>query len=251
MPLRDHFRPPPAKHASWEAVHGQWPAMLVLSLNKKLPKRFVAAPEVHLGAFAEIDVSTYEEDAEENGAAHAGNGTGGVATATAVWAPPRPTLARTTSLPAQDEYEVRVYDEKHNQRLVAAIELVSPANKDRPENRRAFVAKCSALLQHQVSVTIVDLVTERESSLYAELLDLIGATDPVLGDAPPATYSVACRATKPDSKASSPWLLEAWFQPMQISQPLPTLPLWLTDNYSIPLDLEATYEETCKALRII
>ena len=39
-----------------------------------------------------------------------------------------------------DEYEVRVYDEKRHCRLVAAVEIVSPANKDRPEHRHAFVA---------------------------------------------------------------------------------------------------------------
>ena len=31
--------------------------------------------------------------------------------------------------------------------LVAAIEIVSPSNKDRPESRRAFVAKVAALLK--------------------------------------------------------------------------------------------------------
>ena len=30
----------------------------------------------------------------------------------------------------------------------------------------------------------------------------------------------------------------------------PTLPLWLAGNLSVPLDLEASYEETCKVLRI-
>src|SRR5437868_6748001 len=52
-----------------------------------------------------------------------------------------------TDLPAQDEYEVRVYDARRGRRLVAAIEIVSPANKDRPEHRAAFVAKCLTLLQ--------------------------------------------------------------------------------------------------------
>src|SRR5207253_4402851 len=120
--------------------------------------------------------------------AESSNG-GGVATL--IWAPPRPTLSVVTDLPAQDEYEVRVYDNERGQRLVAAIELVSPANKDRPEHRRAFVAKCAALLQNQVSVTIVDLVTTRDCNLYAELLDLIGQTDPMLGAEPPSVYAVA------------------------------------------------------------
>jgi hypothetical protein len=249
MPLRDHFRSPTDAEISWDAFHGQWPAMLVLDLNRRLPRRFVAAPQVHLGAFAEIDVSTYEKDGHEVAGFQSKNGNGGVATA--VWAPPRPSLSVETDLPSQDEYEVRVYDEKRHRRLVAAIEIVSPANKDRPESRHAFVAKCAALLQKQVSVTIVDLVTIRDSNLYHELLDLIGETDAALGSSPAPIYGVACRTTKPDPKPGTSWKLETWYQPMQVGQPLPTLPLWLTDDYSIPLDLEASYEETCKALRIV
>ncbi len=40
------------------------------------------------------------------------------------------------------EYEVRIFDRKRNCRLVAAVEIVSPANKERPEHLRAFVANC-------------------------------------------------------------------------------------------------------------
>jgi hypothetical protein len=241
MPLRDHFRPPASKAASWEAVHGQWPAMMVLSLNRKLPRRYVAHPRVHPGSFAEKDT-----DGSESPPADTGNG--GVATA--VWAPARPTLAVATDLPAQDEYEVRIYDIDRDQRLVAAVELVSPANKDRPEHRRAFVPKCATLLQNQVSVTIVDLVTIRANNLYADLLDLIGESDPALGLEPPPVYAVACRATKRETKPGAGWQLEMWLEPLRVGQPLPTLPLWLADDFSIPLDLEDSYEETCKVLRI-
>jgi hypothetical protein len=31
---------------------------------------------------------------------------------------------------------------------------------------------------------------------------------------------------------------------------LPTLPVWLTDSLAVPLELEASYEETCRILRI-
>jgi hypothetical protein len=150
----------------------------------------------------------------------------------------------------QDEYEVRVYDMERGQRLVAAIELVSPANKDRPEHRRAFVAKCAALLQNQVSVTIVDLVTVRDQNLYGDLLELIGQSDPALGQESPGIYAVACRATKTKPDPGEGWQLETWFEPLRIGQPLPTLPLWLADDLSIPLDLEGSYEATCKALHI-
>ena len=36
MPLRDHFHPPLTKIASWEELHGQWPAVIVQQLRKQL-----------------------------------------------------------------------------------------------------------------------------------------------------------------------------------------------------------------------
>jgi hypothetical protein len=229
MPLRDHFHPPLDDRTSWEEFHGGWPMVIVQALARKLPRRYVAGPRVHSGAFVEVDVATFEKDDPDYPASEAGNG-GGVATA--VWAPARPTLSVTTDLPAQDEFEVRVYDRKRGRRLVAAVEIVSPANKDRPEHRRDFVAKCAALLQQRVSVTIIDLVTNRNFNLYRDLLDFIGTADPSLGPEPP------------------PLLIEAWGQTLTLGQPLPTLPLWLADNLAVPLELEASYEETCRALRI-
>ncbi len=139
MPLRDHFRPPLDDIASWEELHGAWPTVIVMALNRKLPPRYVAAPRVHLRPSLEIDVSADDKDERAAFAATTGAGEGAGGVATAVWAPLRPTLDVITDLPDQDEYEVRIYDSKRHRRLVAAVEIVSPANKDRPENRRAFV----------------------------------------------------------------------------------------------------------------
>ncbi len=58
-----------------------------------------------------------------------------------------------------------VYDTTDERWLVAAVEIVSPANKDRPANRRLFLAKCAALLARQVCVSIVDLVTTRQLAM--------------------------------------------------------------------------------------
>ena len=245
MPLRDHFRSPLDDLTSWEGFHAQWPAMIVQALVRKLPRRYIAAPRVHSGAFLEIDGATFEKDDPDRIAGGPDNGdAGGVATA--VWAPARPTLTVVTDLPELDEYEVRVYDSKRGRHLVAAIEIVSPANKDRPEHRRAFVAKCAALLQQLVSVTIIDLVTTRNFNLYSEVLELIGQADPSLAPQPPPLYAVACRATQKDDA----FLLETWAQPLTVGRPLPTLPLWLADNFAVPLELEECYEETCRVLRI-
>jgi hypothetical protein len=244
MPLRDHFRPPLDELRHWEGLHGGWPMMIVAGLRGKLPRRYFAEPRVHSGSSAEIDVATFEDERVTAAAAGDGSGNGGVATA--VWAPPRPTLAVVTDLPAQDVYEVWVYDEKRRCRLVAAVEIVSPANKDRPEHRRAFVAKCAGLLRERVSVVIVDVVTTPTHNLYGELLDLIGQSDPGLGPEPPPLYVTACRMTK----RADEWLLETWAQPLALGRPLPTVPLWLADDLAVPLELNESYEQSCGILNI-
>src|SRR5947209_5786157 len=159
MPLRDHFRPPLDELRHWEGFHATWPVMIVALLRQRLPRRYFAEPRVHSGSSAEIDVATFESEGQGVLAAGDAKDNGGIATA--VWAPPRPTLAVATDLPAQDVYEVLVYDEKRHCRLVAAVEVVSPANKDRPEHRWAFVSKCAGLLRERLSVVIVDVVTTR------------------------------------------------------------------------------------------
>jgi hypothetical protein len=244
MPLRDHFRPPVENQHLWDELHGMWPAVVVQQLFPILPEGYIAAPRVHLSTAFEIDVSTYQRDEPARlERPRAGNGDATVV----AWAAPEPTLTLETELPDQDEYEVRVYDARHGRRLVAAIEIVSPSNKDRPENRRAFVAKVAALLQHDVSVSFVDLVTIRQFNLYADLLELIGGSDPMLGAEPPALYAVTARGRK---RAGDRPLLDTWFYPMAIGRPLPTLPIWLDANLGVLLDLEASYESTCQVLRI-
>ncbi len=166
--------------------------------------------------------------------------------ATAVWAPARPSLAVETSVPDVDEYEVRIYDARRGRHLVAAIEIVSPGNKDRPEHRNAFIAKCAALLRQGVAVSIVDLVTVRQFNLYAELLAFIGHSDPTLSDPPPHIYATSSRWVTQEKRT----ILEAWSHVLTVGQPLPVLPLWLSTSLVIPLDLEQSYEQACHDLWI-
>lgn len=244
MPLRDHFRSPVADRTPWEALHGAWPTFIMMDLNRRLPPNYVAHPRVHLGASFEIDVATSERDDSEWEPGAAEDGGGGVAVE--VYAPPRPTLAEPTEPPTQDEYEVLIF-ETLERRLVAAIEIVSPANKDRAENRKAFAAKCASLLRQAVSVSIVDVVTTRRANLYADVMEMIGQGDPAVAGDSPELYAAACRWGK-DGRGGR---LESWFYPLEVGKSLPTLPLWLAVDLAVPLELEATYAETCRALRIV
>jgi hypothetical protein len=243
MPLRDHFRPPLDDAHSWEGFHGGWPMVIVQHLRKQLPAGYIAEPRVHSGSQVEIDVAAFEKDNPPSVPARS-EGNGGVATA--VWSPPRPSVSVETTLPDYDEYEVRIYDAKRGRQLVAAVEIVSSANKDRPEHRNLFVAKCAALLQKGVAVSIVDLVTIRHFNLYAELLGFIGHGDPTLGAEPPDLYAASSRWVQKGKRT----LLEAWSYTLALGQPLPTLPLWLAEDLAVPLELEKSYEQACSDLWI-
>lgn len=245
MPLRDHFRPPVSKRSSWEGFHGGWPMRIVEDLAPRLPDGFVAEPRVHLGNYYEIDVCTFEhnEDGDRvSGSARESN----VGVATAPQALPIPTLTLDTVFPEQYSYEVLIFDLERDRRLVAAVEIVSPANKDRPESRQLFVAKCFNLLRQDVCVSIVDLVTIRQFNLYTELLALLGHREPAFGTPEPPTYAVTCRKRTVGRQTK----LDTWSHPLAIGQPLPSLPVWLSETQSVALDLEASYEETCRVLRI-
>ena len=44
--------------------------------------------------------------------------------------------------------------------------------------------------------------------------------------------------------------LDVWPAVLTIGEVLPTMPLWLATNLALPVELEASYEETCRVLRI-
>jgi hypothetical protein len=241
MPLRDHFHPPLSDLRSWDSLHGQWPAMIVIDLNQRLPPAYTASPHIHLGTGFEVDVAAFDDDPPALGA---GGFNAGVEAQS--WAAPKPTLVLEIDEPNQDEYEVRVIESKHR-RLVAAIEIVSPANKNRPEHRRTFAGKCVGLIHQGVSVSIVDLVTNRRANLFGEVLNQLGESNTVEAENSPALYAVTCRSRR-DSQGA--YKIESWSEPVEVDRALPTLPLWLTTELAVPLDLEKTYQETCRILRI-
>ncbi len=109
MPLRDHFRPPVSLRTTWEEVHAMWPARIVLQLRSLLPQGYVAGPKVHAGSQVEIDAAAFERDDAPR--LQSAPIEGGVATA--VWAPPEPTLAVETHavpLDLEQGYEQACHD---------------------------------------------------------------------------------------------------------------------------------------------
>jgi len=127
-----------------------------------------------------------------------------------------------------------------------SLTLISPANKDRPEHRLAFLLKCAGYLQGGVSLVVVDVVTERHQNLHGELMQLLRLTEASPWSEDTFLYAVAYRTTKQKDQ----WQMETWKERLALGVALPTLPLWLTSNLAVPVELEPSYEETSGGLRI-
>jgi hypothetical protein len=243
MPLRDHFHPPLFPTRSPESFHTRWATAIGDALDRTLPRRYFAEVQAHLGTQVEADVAEFEgPDEPGEGLGNGPAGAGGVALQT--WAPPAATMVLPAVYP--DDLEVQVFDERDASRLVAVVELVSPRNKDRPDARRAFAAKCAAYLQRGIGLVTVDIVTNRLSNLHNELIGLLGHGGPFTMAKEVATYAVAYRPARRQQANQT----DVWAVPLAVGGALPTLPLALRGARAVPLDLEATYADACQRSRL-
>jgi hypothetical protein len=222
MPLLDHFHPPLSERRHWHSFHNSWATYLSSQLNALLPVGYFAEANVQYGV--EIDVATLEEP--------------GARPAAAGWTPPPPHASAPLELTGA-VVEVGVFSRAGGPALAGAIELVSPANKDRD----ALVTKCAAYLQAGVGLVLVDVVTDRSADLHRDLLVRLGVADPGAGS---ALFGAAYRPVERDGGAA----LDIWREAVAVGQPLPTLPLWLRGGLCLPVELEATYTRTCVEQRV-
>jgi hypothetical protein len=237
MPLLEHFRPPLSVTHPWKGFHSAWANAITNELNEVLPEGYYAIPEVPLGDQIEIDVATLESN-------EPGSLAGGAATA--VWAPPRPLLAARVDFSRVQGVAVHVFQDQGGPQLRAAIELVSPANKDRPRSRLTFAAKCVGYLVRGVAVVVLDTVTGRNTNLHTEIAQALEAAEGLAWDSPTHLYAVAYRAGSRQGQGQ----VEAWPEALAVGKELPVLPLWIGAHLSLPLPLEMTYTAACRALRI-
>lgn len=242
MPLLDHFHPPLSAERRWESFHSSWATRIADALTEQwLPPNYIAEEHAHFGPSVEIDVATFAQE---------GTGSrteGGALVATVgseVWAPPAADGAFPAVFP--DTFEVRVLSTETGPKLVAAIELISPGNKDGPAERRAFATKCASYLFQGISVIIMDIVTNRRANLHEEILRLMEIPD-VLELPPEARlYAVAYRPVRRGQGEE----IDVWRAALALGQTLPTLPLGLRGDLAIPVDFEATYAEACLRKRL-
>jgi hypothetical protein len=233
MPLLDHFHPPLNKRRHWQAFFHLWATYITAALNETLPEGYFAELKVHFDINeAEIEpaLSAPVEDATEPDWKNS-------------WTPPQPTdsflFYRST-----DVISVLVVEDGFEERLVGVVELVGASHKSSPAGRSAFTSRCEHYLQQQVGLIVADVVTEQSANLHAMLLERVIGDGAFVYD--PTLYAAAYRPVTREHEM----LLEIWFEPLALSAALPTLPLWLSRDGCVAVDLNAPYERACQKLRL-
>lgn len=109
--------------------------------------------------------------------------------------------------------------DRNNREVITVVELLSPANKDNGPNREQYLSKMSQLLSSNTNVVELDLLRGGPRMPWDRL--------------PPCDYYAL--VSRPAARTAMPPSADIW--PIQLRQPLPTIPIPLR-----PGESEATLE---------
>lgn len=223
MPLHDWSELP-----GWEGVHLLWIAELLRHVKRELPTGFRA----YLGTGPALAIGAPPARPDLAVRSHVD------VTVTASSPGPSHDLEPDTEVAvAALDAAPSLYVER-DRKLIAAVEIVSPRNKDRPVARTTYQGRYLAYLMEGVHLLLVDVHRRPAGFSFADAIaqDLTIENQPSL----PAPLAASYRVGEP--AATGGHLLAIWRRPLTVGQPLPTLPLSLGVGASVPVDLEQTYQ---------
>jgi len=129
-------------------------------------------------------------------------------------------------------------------KVVAIIEIVSPGNKDSRNAIRTFVEKAADILNQGINLFVVDLFppTPRDPhGLPKAILDEFG--DEPFEVLPGKLLTVASFLAGD--------VPTAYIESVGIGDPLPSLPIFLSEDYYVPAPLEETYNSAWEAFAVV
>jgi hypothetical protein len=215
----------------WEGVHLLWLNQLLEWVQPRLPEGFRA----YLGAVPALTIDTTN-----------GRPDVGVRKWPAATVPPAATDEAMLTQPDEEavatftlDPQRAVHVDYHGQ-LIAAIELVSPRNKDRPSARTRYLGRYVGYLRQGIHLMLIDVLPRPAGFSFGDALALeLGfAQQPCL---PPCAVSYRVGEPLPEGT-----LLALWRRPLNIGQPLALIPLALSTSEAIVIDLEETYHQAAK-----
>ncbi len=230
MPLHDW-----KDERGWDGVHLLWLSELVRWLRPRLPEGFRA----YVGSVPALTVDSTNGRPDLQVRRWQPEPSGPVQeTAISLLEPDLEGVATFTFDPH------RAIHIDHHGCLVAAIELVSPRNKDRREAKEAYCSRYLGYLRQGVHLLLVDLLPR---PIGFSFLQVLGAALGLAIPETPAPFAVSFRVGDPipNGNAESP-VIAVWCRALQPGQQLPTLPLTLVSRQQIVIDLEQTYHSACE-----
>jgi hypothetical protein len=226
MPLHNWDDP-----SGWDGVHHFWITHLFNWIKPRLPDDYRAyvgsVPALMEGAVPERpDVAVRHWLPEPPAEATSEEGS-------AADIPLEEPIVETATLTLDPQMALYV---AYRGRLVAALELISPRNKDRPAARAAYLHRYLSYLQDSVHLLLVDVHRRPMNFSFADALDqeLHIALPPL-----PAPMAVAYRVGEPAPQGGR--FVAIWRRTLSVGQPLPTMLLPLTVHTAIPVNLDETY----------
>jgi len=239
MPMHDWTRVEPN---SYHAFHVGWLAAFQHSLNNGvLPMGYFAAAEQVVVPF-EADVLALELPLPKTNSGRTrlfeSEPLAGGGTLTVAAAPPRVRFAEAHPKAPRIPRKERRIAIRHssNNRLVAAIEIVSPGNKANKRDFQTFVDKSIVLLEQGIHLLIIDPFppTPRDpNGLHAAIWrGLVRKRFTPPADKP---LTLAAYVAERDDRFRS------YVEPLAIGDPIPDMPLFLTPTEYVYAPLEATY----------
>jgi hypothetical protein len=121
--------------------------------------------------------------------------------------------------------------------MVAAVEVVSPRNKDRQDAKAAYAAKYLGYLRQMVNLMVLEVTPRPHGFSFANLI----AAELEIPNQPPIAAPVVASYRVIGGVTGEPAVVEVWRRAVRVGDPLPTLPLAIGPQQSISIDLEGTY----------
>jgi hypothetical protein len=226
MPLHDW-----RDDRGWDSVHIVWLAQLLDWVQPRLPAGYRA----YLGSVPALtvdvpngrpDMSVRQWPAEE----------------------PAPAAAPATSADIEPEEQVATFTLDPHRALhidlhgllIAALEIISPRNKDRPSARERYLGRYAGYLRQQVHLLLIDVLPRPSGFSFPDALAAnLGLNQPSCP--PPCVASYRVGDPVPEGT-----VLGVWRRALQVGHPLPTAPLYLSATHQVAIDLDYTYQEAAR-----
>jgi Protein of unknown function (DUF4058) len=228
MPLHDW-----KDERGWDGVHLLWLAQLLDWIQPRLPAGFRAyvgsVPALTLEAGngkPDVTVRGWRSPASDTPPSDS------------ALAPDRETVATFTLDPQR-----AIHVDWHGQ-LIAAVELVSPRNKDRLDSKERYTRRYLGYLRQGVHLMLIDVFSQPPGFSFADAISAdLGLDEPAT--LPP--HAISYRVDGPVPRGAEMGTHVAlWRRLLKAGQPLPELPLALDENQAVIIDLEATYHEAAR-----